>query len=87
MSEVSIFKTTLCIGCDKEMPARALPLCVECRVFLRFAIGFAKSKFQSDLHSVDKNLRNDLVNIYKAAKEAIETGEPQKPIVFNGEKK
>lgn len=86
MSEESIIKTTRCIGCDKDVLADSLPLCVECKVFLRFAIGYAKSKFQSDLYSVDKNLQNDLVNIYKAAKEAIETGEPQKPIVFNGAK-
>lgn len=85
MSEESIIKTIRCIGCDKKIPATALPLCLECKVFLRFAIGFSKSKFQSDLHSVDKNLRNDLVNIYKNAREAIETGEPQKPIVFKGD--
>ena len=53
MGEGTNIKTSRCIGCDKDVIADSLPLCVECKVFLRFAIGYAKSKFQSDLYSVD----------------------------------
>ena len=77
-------KSCRCIGCKKKIETNPFPLCLDCKVFLRFAINNAKSNFQNDLLRTQSKA---LCEFYKAHKKSIENGEPIEPIVYKGVEK